>query len=368
MNFSRIFRAYIVPSAVYQSVAIAGGYGTGREIVEYFTRHGAYGGLVGLATVTVLLAVITGVTFEFARQFGARDYRTFFKRLIGPFWILFEVVYITLFLLVLAIIASAAGAMLAESFGISQRIGLLAMLGTIAVLTFYGRELIARVMVFWTAVLYLVFVTFFALALSTNAEQIQSQFAVASLESGWFVSALKFALYSSAIAVVALFATSGIKTRTEAFGAGALCAIVSMVPALLFHVSFVGELPQILDQQVPVFWMIGTLGMPMFTYIYSLVLFGTFIETGAGFIQTVNERLDQWSFERRNKALPRWLHSGVAVGGLLGSAALAQLGIIALVAKGYGTIAWTFLIIYIIPIMTIGIYKIVRNGTEIKAG
>jgi uncharacterized membrane protein YkvI len=37
---------------------------------------------------------------------------------------------------------------------------------------------------------------------------------------------------------------------------------------------------------------------------------------------------------------------------------LGQFGIIDLIAKGYGTIAWGFLIVFIIPIMTIGIYKI----------
>ena len=32
------FRIY-VPGLVLQSVIVAGGYGTGREVVEYFTRH-----------------------------------------------------------------------------------------------------------------------------------------------------------------------------------------------------------------------------------------------------------------------------------------------------------------------------------------
>ena len=43
---------------------------------------------------------------------------------------------------------------------------------------------------------------------------------------------------------------------------------------------------------------------------------------------------------------------------LLISAMLGQFGIIDLIAKGYGTIAWGFLIVFIIPIMTIGVYKI----------
>ena len=45
---TRFFRIYIIPGAVFQSVMIGGGYGTGREIVEYFTSYGFLGGLFGL--------------------------------------------------------------------------------------------------------------------------------------------------------------------------------------------------------------------------------------------------------------------------------------------------------------------------------
>ena len=45
---SRFFRVYIVPGAVFQSIMVGGGYGTGREIVEYFTSYGATGGLFAI--------------------------------------------------------------------------------------------------------------------------------------------------------------------------------------------------------------------------------------------------------------------------------------------------------------------------------
>ena len=43
---SRFVRVYVVPGAVFQSVMIGGGYGTGREIVEFFTSFGLLGGLL----------------------------------------------------------------------------------------------------------------------------------------------------------------------------------------------------------------------------------------------------------------------------------------------------------------------------------
>jgi len=61
-------------------VVIAGGYGTGREIIQYFLLYGPLGGLLGMLLIsTVMWSVILAVTFEFSRIFKAYDYRTFFQ-------------------------------------------------------------------------------------------------------------------------------------------------------------------------------------------------------------------------------------------------------------------------------------------------
>ena len=44
---SKRFQKYFVPGIVFQSCVIAGGYGTGRELVEYFMGYGPKGGLLG---------------------------------------------------------------------------------------------------------------------------------------------------------------------------------------------------------------------------------------------------------------------------------------------------------------------------------
>ena len=62
----RFFRVYIIPGAVFQSVMVGGGYGTGREIVEYFTSYGAVGGLLGIGVAYLVLALVLAATFEFS--------------------------------------------------------------------------------------------------------------------------------------------------------------------------------------------------------------------------------------------------------------------------------------------------------------
>ena len=49
-------RTYIVPAAVFQSVIIGGGYGTGREVVEFITVHGPVGGLWACFATTLVFS------------------------------------------------------------------------------------------------------------------------------------------------------------------------------------------------------------------------------------------------------------------------------------------------------------------------
>ena len=357
---SRMVQAYVVPVGVYLSISIAGGYGTGREVVEFYTRHGAYGGLYGLALTAAGIAVLTALTFEFARQVRAYDYRTFFKELIGPFWIAFEILYLCLLLLVLGVVGSAAGAMIAEHTTIPESIGLLIMLGIVAVLIFYGRELVEKVMVFLALFLYGAFLFYFVVVFPDSWGQIVHELEESSppLQSDWILSASKFTLYSSAAAVFALFATRGIRTRTEALASGALCGIFLMLPGLFFHLSFLGALPEVITQNVPVHWMITNLDNDMLLSVYLLAMLGTFLGTGSGFIQALNERLDSWSMERLGRVLSPATHSGVAIGGLLVSALFGQLGVITLIARGYGTIAWGFLLVFVLPVLFIASWRI----------
>jgi uncharacterized membrane protein YkvI len=42
---------------------------------------------------------------------------------------------------------------------------------------------------------------------------------------------------------------------------------------------------------------------------------------------------------------------------------LSQVGIVALIAKGYGTLAWGFLLVFTLPLLTLGTWRIIRaNG------
>jgi len=358
---TRFMAIYIVPGAIFQSIAIAGGYGTGREIVQYFTQYGITGGVMGMLLSTVSMAVVLATTFELARYFQVYDYRSYMERLIGRGAVLYEILALTMLLIVLAVIGVAAGNILLQAFGLPVWAGTMLMFFLVMTLNFFGRELVTKVLTFWSVVLYAVFIAYFVVTLSRYGGEVGEQLALSEVRPGWAASALNFAMYNVAGIPMMLFAVRHIETRKQAIISGCLAALITMIPGVLFHLSYASVFPEILTQPLPTHWMIQTMSLQVLMVAYIIVLFGTFIETCSGSMQGVNERLDHWSMQLRGKGLSRLSHALTAGGAILTSGALSSVGIVVLVAQGYGTIAWGFLAVYVVPTLTIGVYQLVRN-------
>ena len=93
---------------------------------------------------------------------------------------------------------------------------------------------------------------------------------------------------------------------------------VNTLPALLLHSSFMLAPPELLEQSIPVYWMIERYAPTLFLSIFVVMLLGTLIQTGAGLIQ----------------------------------------GIVALIGKGYSLLAVGFGLVYVLPLLLRGGYSI----------
>jgi uncharacterized membrane protein YkvI len=358
------FKKYFLPGLVFQSVVIAGGYGTGRELVEYFLNYGPLGGLLGMLLITtVMWSVLLALTFEFSRKFHAYDYRTFFMKLLGPFWFIFEILYFILLFIVLGVIGSAAGALLRDNFGIPFIIGVMIMLGAIGFLTFKGSGLIEKFLSSWSIVLYIVYGLFLIAAVVKFGPEIQKNFRSAVCLPKWPLGGFKYALYNMGIIPAVLFCVNHIEKRKEAISAGLLAGLIGILPGLLFFIAVVSRYPAVLPKEVPADYVLQNFGFPLLRISYLIVLMGTLIETGTGFIHAVNERL-QSALRAKGKKLLRWQRPVVALILLLIGLGLSTFGLIPLIAKGYGSVSWGFFIVYIVPLVTLGLYKIIKNKTN----
>ena len=67
---SSFFKKYLLPGFIFQSVIIAGGYGTGRELGEYFMQYGPLGGILGMFLVTMIIWGIMSTLPDGAQEIG----------------------------------------------------------------------------------------------------------------------------------------------------------------------------------------------------------------------------------------------------------------------------------------------------------
>ena len=356
-----VFRKYLLPGFVFQGVLIAGGYGTGRELVEYFMKYGTRGGILGMFLITtVLWAVILAVTFEFARVFKTYDYRSLLIRVLGPLWVVFEALYLTLMVLVLGVVGSAAGVLLRENFGIPYLFGVGVMLAAIGFLTFKGSGLLEKFLSGWSILIYIIYGLFLAAAIWKFGPEIKSHLDAGKILPGWSLGGFKYALYNMGVIPSVLFCLGHIKTRKEAILSGFLASLIGILPAFLFFIAVLGSYPAVVSEEAPAFFVLQKLHLPALLVAYLVMLFGTLIQTGTGFIHAFNQRLEATLKARGKKLLP-WHRPAVALTLLLVSVGVAGFGLVNLVAKGYGSISWGIFLFYFVPLMTIGVYKIIRK-------
>src|SRR5688572_7752719 len=132
------FQRFLLPGFAFKAVVIGGGYATGRELAEFFLPSGPWGGLMAIALATVIWSVVCAATFVFAHVTRSDDYRTFFRNLLGPFWVAFEAAYVFFIVLILAVIGAAAGAIGEAVFGWPSLIGALALTAAITAVVTFG--------------------------------------------------------------------------------------------------------------------------------------------------------------------------------------------------------------------------------------
>lgn len=363
LNYKRFYQIYVVPAAVFQAVIIGGGYATGREIVEYVTRHGAAGGLLAIAVIAVGFSLVLAVSFAFAQRFQLHDYRHFLVALLGPAWVLYEILFLILLVIVLAIVASAAGAAAEQGFALPYPGGVSAVLVVVVILNFFGRALVERALTLWTVLLMLGLVSLVGVILASHAGEISASFSGPVVVSAALFSGAQFAVYNSALIPVLVYCTTHMENTSDALRSGFVAGLFGVLPALLLHLIFLVRLSEITTQSIPTYWLLTALDLAAFVDLYFGILFGTIVLTAVGVLQGVNERLDGWRVDGGHPPLPRSVHAAIAGAVVVVSLLLARFGIIALVAQGYGALSWAFFVVFTLPLLTLGVWKMRKpNG------
>ncbi|MGK6353940.1 hypothetical protein ACMGDH_01785 [Sphingomonas sp. DT-207] len=362
------FQRFLLPGLAFKGVVIGGGYATGRELAEFFVPSGPQGGLAAMLLAMAIWSAVCAATFAFAHMTRSFDYRSFFHRLLGPGWIAFEIVYLLLLVLILAVIGAAAGE-IGASFGAPPILGTLLLGAVIAAITSFGSASVERLFKYASILLYLVYALFLLLGLTSFGDRIAASLATPAAWDGWVAGGVTYAGYNLVAAAVVLPLTRHLTSRRDALIAGAVAGPLAMLPALGFFLCMIAFYPGIGAETLPSSFLLAQMEMPAFRIAFQAMIFAALLETGVGVVHAVNERVAGAWHARRGSDLSQRARAGIALGLLIGCIFVAnRFGLVALIGSGYRLLGFAVLAVFVLPLLTIGVARMLRTRPPVLNG
>lgn len=374
--FDGVIGKYFLPGMILQGVLIGGGYATGREIMEYGGKFGSLGWWSGLATLLGFI-VVSILTFEFIRLYQIYDFKSFLKGLIGPLFHVFDVVYILFMVIIIAVMSSATGAVVEQMTGLNYWYGVIGITIVVAILHFYGENIISYFETIGTVGLYAGYICFAAFVLYHHGGNVETVLAAndhsytpdATIGLAFWTGIIYMA-YNLVVFPSTFFTVRRLTTRRQAVGAGIISGLLMTIPWFLTYFAILCFYPDKSIVEAPVPWvvMMQDSGAPgwMF-FVFSFVMGWTLIETAAGIIHAMLDRINKGledagrsEMSRRNKGLLTIFILAVSI-------LFSKIGIISLIAQGYSALAYAFIVLYLLPLCTVGVYKICKKEKELSA-
>ena len=350
----------LLPGIVLQSVLMGGGYATGREIIEYGGKFGAYGWVSGVFTFFTF-AVIAVLTFELARIYRIYDYKS-----------IYDILYVILLFLIISIMASATGEILQQTISLNYMVGVVILILIVAFLNFFGSAFIAKFETYGTIALYAAYIIFTIMVISANKDNIATVMATqdtsyvenATLPMA-MVTGIIYASYNLSAIPAGLFTLRAQTKRSESIISGIIGALLMTIPWFLTYFAVMGYYPDdsIIGASVPWLVMLQSVSdsnIPVL--VFGVVAGWTLIETATGMIHALLERLDH-SLEEKNQEPLSPKKRGIITAAILVVAIFfSKIGIINLISMGYSALAYGFILFYLLPLVTVGLYKVIKNG------
>lgn len=343
--------AALIPGFVFLSLITGGGFATGQEVVQYCLAHGKHA-FSFVSVVFVAIVLLTYLTAETARHFQAYDYRTWARAMLpGPSWILLELVYFAMTILVCAIVLSAAASVLGTVSVLPGMFGLLLAAAVSLVLTAIGRRAVIATKLIGALLLALGYLSF-AFLVATPATI--PELARSSGTPGWLRDALLYVGYNAVAFPAALYTLRDLKSRSQSLAAAVFAGSITVIAFLSVMVAIAAGGPNALKVESPLHYVLQANAASSWQAVYYAVFLWTVVDTAVGMVYAIVVRAEEAARSLRGQELPRRYRWGISALFLAVSGAVAQFGLINLIAKGYGTMAYFFIVVVVGPLLAFG--------------
>jgi uncharacterized membrane protein YkvI len=239
-------------------------------------------------------------------------------------------------------------------------------MGAIAFVVAFGNTSVERLFKYVSFLLYGVYVLFVILSFTHFGDRIVAGFGISVPMDGWLMGGVTYASYNIVGAVVILPVLRHLTSDRDAVVAGLIAAPLAMLPALMFFCCMIAYYPGIANETLPSDFLLQHLNLPLFHLAFQLMIFAALLESGTGAVHAINERISNTLRNHQRPSLTRPARLVIALVILAGCMLLAQrFGLVTLIARGYRALAIVFLVVYVLPLLTVGVARLSR-GRPVK--
>jgi len=361
-------------AAVWFGSHAGAGFATGRQEVNFFVQFGWHAVWIGVLSMLIMgIAIFFGL--ELARTHGVHDYKSLFKILYAPYdWLLanlWDALYLYAVILGAGVAIAGASDLLYQSLHIPYGIAVILVGCLLLLCTTFGAGLVRHastaMAVFIVAALIIVTALGIQFSSTNLGEVVHAKTTTAGFGKILWMALLYGAFQSVLIAPI-VSVSEPLRTRKQCFAA-ALCGfIVNGAMLLIVCIMLLGFFPGVIQENLPIYYVTTLLGRPWLFTLYSLILFFALMSTGVGMIFGVVKRFEAvWTGGHGIFKSLGMRRITICLACLLISGGISMFGLMAIVAKGYGSLGVLAIFLNIIPLLFIAPIKI-RRATALKEG
>jgi uncharacterized membrane protein YkvI len=357
--------AAIGVAAVWFGSHAGAGFATGRQEVNFFVQFGWHAAWIGLFSMLVMGAAIF-FGLELARAHGVHDYRNLFKKLYAPYdhvlANLWDALYLYAVILGAGVAIAGASDLLHQSLHVPYGLAVIFVALVLLLCTIFGAGLVrsasAAMCVFIIAALLIVTLA----GIKLGAPNISRVLAERTSTAGFgkiLWMALLYGAFQSVLIAPIVSVSEPLKTRKSCFMAAFFGFLVNGAMLLIVCIMLLGFYPAVNEENLPIYYVTTKLGHPWLFTLYSLILFFALMSTGVGLIFGVVKRFETaWTGGRGLFKNVRARRMAICLLCLLVSGGISMFGLMAIVAKGYGSLGILAVFLNIIPLLFIAPLKI----------
>jgi len=282
------------------------------------------------------------------------------RKMIGKGWVFYELIYIPLAILTIAVMASAAGEILKNTLGVNVWIGITLIIVMVGFFNYMGESFIATMKSIGTIALFSAYTIFgFSVFITRKSQVFETLF---GNDSSYYISppavpiiiwtGILYVGYNLAVYPASFFTLTRLESKKDSIYAGIISGIMMTIPWFLTYFAILAYYPDPKVIEAPVPWLVMLDPFDnWFIVVFGIVVGWTLVETATGVILAFIGRLQIDVKQRWGVFLSgaqRAIISFIALGAAM---LLARVGIIDLVAKGYTFMAYGMIIVFAIPLL-----------------